>query len=100
MHQRQNYVFICIKTLDKLRVILAEEADGCIGSRGEDPRLRGVELHIKNPEVMSDHMTPEDLDWDDERVLQQVTMGRRKRVFYHLNEYVILYCTQTSVCYL
>lgn len=57
-------------------LLLAEEADGGICSRGEDPRLRGVELHIKNTQVMSDHVTPEHLDWDDERVLQQVTKGR------------------------
>lgn len=61
-------------------MVLAEEADGCICSRGEDPRLGRVELHIENAEVMSDHVTPEDLDWDDERVLQQVTGGRGQRV--------------------
>lgn len=59
---------------------LAEEADGRVCSGGEDPRLRGVELHIKNPEVMRDHVTPEDLHWHDERVLQQVTEGRAESV--------------------
>lgn len=65
-----------LKGITSSEIVLAEEADGSICSRGEDPRLRGVELHIQNPEVMSDHMTPEDLHWDDERVLQQVTEGR------------------------
>lgn len=97
---KDKIMYLFVSRQYKLRVTLAEEADGCICSRGEDPRLRGVELHIKNPEVMSDHMTPEDLDWDDERVLQQVTVGRKKRVFNHFNDYVISKCTQTSVCYL
>lgn len=97
---KDKIMYLFVSRHYKLRVILAEEADGCICSGGEDPRLCGVELHIKNPEVMGDHMTPEDLDWDDERVLQQVAMGRRKCVFNHFNDYVILNCTQTSVCYL
>lgn len=28
---------------------------------------------VQDPEVMSDHMTSEDLHWDDQRVLEQVT---------------------------
>lgn len=72
--------------------LLAEEADGGICPRGEDPRLRGVELHIKNTEVVRDHVTPEDLDWDDERVLQQVTEGRGQCLsgVNGLNECVVL----------
>lgn len=65
-----------LKDVTSSEMVLAEEADGGICSRGEDPRLRGVKGHIKNPEVMSDHMTPEDLHRDDERVLQQVTKGK------------------------
>lgn len=65
-----------LKDITRSNTVLAEEADGGICSRGEDPRLAGVELHIKNPEVMSDHVAPEDLHGDDERVLQQVTEGR------------------------
>lgn len=97
---KDKIMYLFVSRHYKLRVILAEEADSCICSRGEDPRLRGVELHIKNPEVMSDHMTSEDFDRDDEWVLQQVTMGRRKRVFNHFNDHVILNCTRTSVRYL
>lgn len=97
---KDKIMYLFVSRHYKLRVILAEEADGCICPRGEDPRLRGVELHIKNPEVMSDHMTPEDLDWDDEWVLQQVTVGRTKCVFNHFNKYIISDCMQTSVCYL
>lgn len=82
--------------------LLAEEADGGICPRGEDPRLRGVELHIENTEVMRDHVTPEDLDWDDERVLQQVTEGRGQRLsaVNRWNERVILNRVQTRVHYL
>lgn len=65
-----------LKYITSSKIVLAEEADGSICSRGEDPRLRGVERHIKNPEVMSDHVTPQDLHWDDQWVLQQVTEGR------------------------
>lgn len=53
--------------------LLGEEADGGIGSGGEDPGLCGVKGHIQNTKVMSDHMTSENLHWDDQRVLQQVT---------------------------
>lgn len=47
-----------LKDITSSETVLAKEADGSIGSRGEDPGLRGVEGDVKNPEVMSDHMTP------------------------------------------
>lgn len=59
--------------------MLGKEADGGICTGGEDPRLRGVERHIEDAKLMSDHMTSEDLHRDDERVLQQVTGGGYKR---------------------
>lgn len=55
--------------------MLGEEADGGVGSGGEDPGLSRVEGHIQDAEVMSDHMTPENLHGDDQRVLQEVTGG-------------------------
>lgn len=55
--------------------LLGEKADGGVGSGREDPGLRRVKGHVQNPEVVSNHMTSEDLDWDNERVLQQVAGG-------------------------
>lgn len=70
-----------VKILEKLHLwLLGEEADGGISTRGEDPWLRGVKRHIQNAEVVSHHMTSEDFHWNDERVLQQVTVGVARRV--------------------
>lgn len=52
--------------------LLGEEANGGVGSGGEDPRLRGVKGHVEDAEVVSDGVTSEDLHGDDQRVLQQV----------------------------
>lgn len=60
--------------------LLSEEANGGVGSRGEDPRLCGVKGHIKHTEVMSDHMTSENLHRNNQRVLQQVTGGEEREV--------------------
>lgn len=59
--------------------LLGEEADGGISSGREDPRLGGVKGHIQDAEVMSDHVTSEDLHGHDQRVLQQVTEGWDRR---------------------
>ena len=53
--------------------LLGEEADGGVSSRREDPWLGGVKGHIQDTEVMSDHVTSEDLHGHNQRVLQQVT---------------------------
>lgn len=73
-----------VKTLEKrhlwlLSMLLCEEADSSISARGEDPGLRGVKGHIQNTKIMSHHMTSEDFHWDDEWILQKVTVevGRR-----------------------
>lgn len=59
--------------------LLGEETDSGVGSRREDPRLWGVKGHVEDAEVVSDHMTSEDLHRDDQWVLQQVTGGGRGR---------------------
>lgn len=73
-----------VKTLEKrhlwlLSMLLCEKADSSISARGEDPGLRGVKGHIQNTKIMSHHMTSEDFHWDDEWILQKVTVevGRR-----------------------
>lgn len=55
-----------------------EESDGGVGAGREHPGLRGVKGHVQDAEVMSDHMTPQNFDWDDQRVLQQIA-GRQKK---------------------
>lgn len=34
-----------------------------------------MEGHSEDAQVVGDHMTSEDLDWDDQRILQQVAEG-------------------------
>lgn len=60
----------------KVKWVLGEQADGGISTGREDPRLRRVEGHVEDAQVVGDHMTSEDLDWDDQRILQQVAEGR------------------------
>lgn len=59
--------------------MLGEQADGGISTGREDPRLRRVEGHVEDAQVMGDHMTSEDLDWDNQRILQQVAEGGGQR---------------------
>lgn len=64
----------------KVKWVLGEQADSGIGTGREDPRLRRVEGHVEDAQVVGDHMTSEDLDWDDQRILQQVAEGAGQRV--------------------
>ena len=51
-----------------------------VGSAGEEPRLRRVERAVEHAEVGGRHVTPEHLDGDDERILQQVAEAKQTSV--------------------
>lgn len=78
-HRSSNSLYLSIRSPTRSlagwlqRRLLCEQTDGGVGSRGEDPGLRGVKGDIQDSEVVSDHMTSQDLDWDDQGVLEQIT---------------------------
>mmetsp|Transcript_540 Transcript_540/g.1457 ORF Transcript_540/g.1457 Transcript_540/m.1457 type:complete len:209 (-) Transcript_540:233-859(-) len=53
---------------------VVKEADGPIGARRKDPRLSGVERHVKYPGVVDNVMATQHLDRHDERVAHQVSV--------------------------
>lgn len=57
---------------------LGEETDRSVRSRGEDPGLSGVKGHVQNTQVMSDAVTLQDFNRNDQRILQQVTVNERQ----------------------
>lgn len=58
-------------------ISLAEESDGAICPRGEDPWLCGVEGHIQNTQISGQCVPLKHLDGYQQWVLQQVTVEER-----------------------
>lgn len=54
---------------------LGEEAESAISPGGEDPRLGGVEGHVKHPQISGQGVPLEHLHGHQQWVLQQVTVG-------------------------
>lgn len=59
-------------------LFLGEETDRSIRSRGENPGLGGVKGHVQNTQVLSDAVSLQDFNWNDQRILQQVAVNERR----------------------
>lgn len=59
------------------RSVSAEESNGAICPRGEDPRLCGVEGHIQNTQISGQGVSLKHLDGHQQWVLQQVTVEEK-----------------------
>ena len=78
--------------MERQRGGLGKEADGGIGSGGEDPGLRGVEGDVEDAQVAGDRLALQHLHRDDEGV-----SGADRCTDRHITTSEVKYCAPPSL---